>query len=89
MYKILIRPVLTYSSGKWPLSKTNERRLSLFERKMLRCIFGAKQENETWLKRHNYKLHEAFNEPSIVKYIKVNRLAWAGHLMRMNNDRIL
>jgi len=36
----------------------------------------------------NYELYEAFNEPN-VNYIKVNRLAWAGHLMRMNNDRIL
>jgi hypothetical protein len=30
-----------------------------------------------------------FNEPNIVKYIKVKRLAWAGHLVRMNNDRTL
>jgi len=35
------------------------------------------------------QLYEALNEPNIVNYIKVNRLAWAGHLMRMNNDRIL
>ena len=34
-----------YASETWTLSKTNERRLSLFERKVLRCIFGAKQEN--------------------------------------------
>ena len=71
------------------LSKTNEGQLSLFERKVLRCIFGAKQENETWRKTYNYELYEAFNEPNIVNYIKINRLAWAGHLMRMNNDRIL
>ena len=61
----------------------------LFERKVLQCIFGAKQENEKWQKRYNYELCEAFNEPNIVNYIKVNRLARAGHLMRMNNDRIL
>jgi len=89
MYKVLIRPVLTYVSETWTLSKTNERWLSLFERKVLRCIFGAKQENETWQKRHNYELYEAFNEPNIVNYIKVNRLAWTGHLIHMNNDRIL
>ena len=83
MYKVLIRPVLTYAS------KTNEWLLSLFERKVLRYIFGAKQENEKWQKRHNYELYEAFNEPNIANYIKVNRLAWAGHLMSMNNDRIL
>jgi hypothetical protein len=48
MYKILIRPVLTYASEIWTLSKTNEWWLSLFERKVLRCIFGAKQENKIW-----------------------------------------
>jgi hypothetical protein len=27
--------------------------------------------------------------PNIVTYIKVKRLAWAGHLVRMNNDRTI
>ena len=85
MYKVL-RPVLTYASETWTLPKTNERRLSLFERKVLRRIFGAKQENRTWRKRYNY---EIFNEPNIVNYIKVKRLAWAGHLVHMNNERTL
>jgi len=57
MYKVLIRPALTYASETWTLSKTNERRLSLYERKALRCIFGAKQENEIWRKRYNYELY--------------------------------
>jgi len=35
MYKVLIRPVLTYTSETWTLSKTNERQPSLFERKVL------------------------------------------------------
>ena len=47
MYKVLTRPLLTYASETWTLSKINERRLSMFERKVLRCIFGAKQENGT------------------------------------------
>ena len=75
MYKVLIRPVLTYASETWTLSKTNERRVSLFERKALRCIFGAKQENEIWRKRYSYELYETFNEPNFVNYIKVNRLS--------------
>ena len=89
MYKVLIRPVLTYASETWTSSKTNERQLSLFERKVLRCIFGVKQENWTWRERYSYKLYEIFNEPNIVNYIKVKRLAWAGSLVRMNNDRTL
>jgi hypothetical protein len=87
MYKVFIRPVLTYASETWTLSKTNERWLSLFERKVLQCIFGAKQENETWRKRYNHELYEVFNEPNIVNYIIAKRLAWAGHLVHMNNDR--
>jgi len=89
MYKVLIKSALTYASGTWALSKTNKRRLNLFERKVLRCIFGAKQETEIWRKSYNYELYEAFNEPNIVNCIKVKRLAWAGHLMSMNNDRTL
>jgi hypothetical protein len=54
---------------------------------VLRCIFEAKQENGTWRKRYNYELYEIFNEPNIVNYIKVKRLAWAGHLVRMDNGR--
>jgi hypothetical protein len=54
MYKVLTRPVLTYASETWTLSKTNERQLSLFERKVPRCIFGAKQKNGTWRRRYNY-----------------------------------
>ena len=87
MYKVLIRPVLTYASETWTLSETNERWLSLFEIKVLRSIFGAKQENGTWRKSYNYELYEIFNEPNIVNYIKVKRLAWAGHLVSVNSDR--
>jgi hypothetical protein len=89
MYKVLIRPVLTYASETWILSKANKLRVSLFERKMLRCIFGAKQENEIWRKRYNYELYEIFNDSNIVTYIKVKRRAWAGHLMHMNYNRNL
>jgi hypothetical protein len=28
-----------------------------------------------------------FNEPDIVKYIKINRLGWAGHVIRTDNNR--
>jgi hypothetical protein len=61
----------------------------LFERRVLRCIFGAKQENGTWRKRYNYELYEMFKESDIVVYIKAKRLARAGHLTRMSDERTL
>jgi hypothetical protein len=39
MYEVLIRPVLTYASETWTVSEINEWKLSMFERKVLRCIF--------------------------------------------------
>jgi hypothetical protein len=56
---------------------------------VLRRIFGAKEENETWRRRCNCELYETFKEPNIVNYIKVKRLAWAGHLVHTNNDGTL
>ena len=40
-------------------------------------------------KKYSYELYEIFNESNIVNYIKVKRLAWAGHLVCMNNDRTI
>jgi hypothetical protein len=72
MYKIPVRPVLTYASETWTWSKTDKRLLSLHERKVLRCISGAVQKNGLWRKRYNHKLHELFNDLDIVKYTKLN-----------------
>jgi hypothetical protein len=40
-----------------------------------------------WRKRYKHELYELFNEPDIVKYIKVNILGWAGHVIRVINNR--
>jgi hypothetical protein len=53
----------------------------------IRCIFGTVQQNGVWRKRYNYELQELFNEPDIVKYIKISSLDWAGHVTRTDNNR--
>jgi hypothetical protein len=60
MYKVLVRLALTYALKTWTLSKTDNRLLSSFERRILRCIFGAVQENGVWRKRYNHELYELF-----------------------------
>jgi hypothetical protein len=45
------------------------------------------QGNGVWRKRYGRELYELFNEPDIVKYIKINALGWAGRVMCMDNNR--
>jgi len=45
LYKTLIRPVLVYGSETWVLSKSDEAILGVFERKILRDIFGPTNDN--------------------------------------------
>ena len=39
--------------------------------------------------RRRYELHKIQKELDLAKYIKINRLKSAGHLQRMNEDRIV
>jgi hypothetical protein len=61
MCKVLVRLVLSYASETWPLSRLDERLLSIFERRILRYVFGPVEENVTWERRYNYELYKLFN----------------------------
>ena len=44
IYKTIILPVVLYSCEAWPLTLREERRLRVFENRILRRIFGPKKE---------------------------------------------
>jgi hypothetical protein len=44
LYKTSNRPVLAYGAETWVLSKSDENILKVFERKILRAIFGPTNE---------------------------------------------
>jgi hypothetical protein len=54
----------------------NERRLRVFENRVLRRIFVQKRDEVTdvWRKVHNEELHNLFPSPSIIKMIKSRRM---------------
>jgi hypothetical protein len=48
-YKKIIRPVVTYGSVTWVMNITHEAKLKIFERKILRSIYGPVQDtNNQW-----------------------------------------
>jgi hypothetical protein len=85
IYRTLIRPVLIYGAETWILSQNDKRLLGIFERKILRKIFGAVNENGLWRRRYNFELYQLYTDPDIVKFVKVQRLRWAGHIARMSD----
>jgi len=57
MYMTLLQPIVLYGSETWALRKAEEQRLGVFERKVLREIYGPVFDSETneWRKLHNYE----------------------------------
>ena len=82
----MIRPVLAYGSETWVLTKFDEAILGVFERKILRVIFGLTNDKGEWIIKYNNELYTLYKESDIVTYIKVNRLKWAGHVIRMEEQ---
>ncbi|VVC44605.1 Reverse transcriptase domain [Cinara cedri] len=90
MYLTLLRPIVLYGAETWPLRKTEERRIAVFERKVLRKMYGAYYDvlaNE-WRKLHNEEVQSLFQRPDILKEIKKRRLVWAGHAWRKHDSLI-
>jgi len=87
--KALIRPAVVYGSECWVLTKHIKQKLLVFERKILRRIFGPTQrESGEWRLKTNEELEKAINNENIVRYIKYKRLSWLGHVERMTNERV-
>jgi hypothetical protein len=56
----------------------------VFEKRVLRRIFGPKREEDgSWRKWHNNELHILHSSPNIVRMIKSRRMRWAGHVACM------
>ena len=62
-------------------------KLLVFERKILRGIFGPTKENQTWWIKHNEELDKLIKHGNIVNHIKAQRLSWSGHIQRMPEAR--
>jgi len=69
------------------LKETIIQKLLVFERKILRRIFGPTKENQLWRVKTNEELDKPIKHKNITNYIKAQRQSWFGHLQRMPDTR--
>ena len=80
----LVFPVVLYGCETWSLTLREERRLRVFEKRVLR-IFGLKRDEVTgeWRKLHSEELNDLYSSPNIVNKIISRRMKWAVHVTGM------
>jgi hypothetical protein len=71
---MIIRPVVTYSSEIWTLTAKDENSLRIFERQILRKIFGPINIDNIWRIRNNMETDKLIKGADIVRFIKAQRI---------------
>ena len=74
----MLRPINIFS-------RIEERRLRVFENRVLRRVFGPKRDELTGelRKLRNEEMNDLYSLPTIVRVVKLRRMGWAGHFARM------
>jgi len=88
-YRTIILPVVLYGYETWSLTLREERRLRVFENRVMRRVFGPKRDEvtEEWRKLHNEEVSDLYSLSNIVRVVKSRRMRWARHVARMGQGR--
>jgi hypothetical protein len=88
IYKTIVRPIVTYGCKTWTMTATEQNHLLVFERRVLRKIYGPKQDKDgIWRMKTNEELEYLIKRKNIVRFIKSQRQRWAAHINRMDTTR--
>jgi hypothetical protein len=85
---MLIKDINFYGCEAWSLTLRKERRLKVFENRVLRRVFGPRRDEVTkeWRKLNNEEL-DLYSSPNTVRAIESRIKRWAGHVARKGERR--
>ena len=80
LYKSCVCSIMTYGSEAWRLTTEVRRRLNGANSRMMSIITGRSQHEEASADTKTFDL---------VRWIRARRLQWLGHILRMDNGRLV
>jgi hypothetical protein len=89
LYFSVIRPIVTYACETWILKESITHRLMVFERRILRTIFGPTYKNGFWQIKTNYEPDKTIKHKNIINFVRAQRVGWVGHVERMQETRVV
>ena len=90
LHRTIILPVILHACETWSLTMREERRLRVFENRVLKRIFGPKRDEGTGgveKKLHNEELNDLYCSPSIVPVIKSRKMRLVWHAARVGERK--
>ncbi|KAE9414649.1 hypothetical protein Angca_008607, partial [Angiostrongylus cantonensis] len=87
LFDSAVVPALTYASETWSLRKEDERSLSVIERAVERTMLGVSRFAQVRDGIRSSDLRQRSIIKDAVLYAKQSKIRWAGHVMRMNDNR--
>ena len=78
--------MLLYGAETGTLLNNYVASLRVFERKVLRKIFGPVRVGDGFCIRYNSDLYELLSDLDVVQCINIHRRLWLGHVVRMEED---
>ena len=83
-------PFVLYGCETWTLTLREERRLRVFEDRVLRRVFGPQRDEVTgeWRKLHNEEHSDLYSLPNMVRVVKSRKMRWAWHVAHMGEGEV-
>jgi hypothetical protein len=82
--KTILKPIVMLGCEAWSMTEQDKTRLNMWERNILRKVYGPVTEQGVWRIRRNEELRELYKALDFVVDMNRKRLEWLGHVTRMH-----